>query len=80
MILSGNFTMISVVSKVSSKNGQTYYNVNVESEEGLLFSFGATEEVVAKMEKYKKYLGFYKLSSYNGELRLTLVEVQSPAK
>ena len=76
MILNGVFTMISVESR--ENNGRTYHNVNIESEDGKLLRVGTTDEVVEKLKKYQKHLGFFDIGSFKGELYMRLVDAQYP--
>lgn len=76
MILSGQFTMISVESRES--NGKMYHNVNIESEDGKLLRVGTTEEVVPKLKKYQKHLGHFDIGTFKGELFMRLVDAVYP--
>lgn len=72
MILAGKFTMISIESK--TRDGKTYFNVNVEAEDGKLLRIGVDENVLNKLHKYQLHNGFFDVGSFNNNLFMRLVD------
>lgn len=81
MYLEGRFVFISAEKRES--DGKIYHNVNIESEDdGKMYRFGATEDAVAKLIKYRPYKGFFEPRVWNNQLSLNLVDAEAlaPAK
>lgn len=72
MILSGKFTMISIV--INDREGKKYYNVNIEAEDGKLLQVGSDEKTVSKLKKYQKHDGWFDVGSYNQKMYMRLVD------
>lgn len=77
MIVSGRFTFISMESRES--NGKTYYNANIESEDGSLMRLSVEDGCINSLQKYKPYDGAFKVGAYKGEMFMRLVGV-TPVK
>ena len=64
MILNGKFVLISV-EKNDSKDGKTYYNANIETEDGTVTRIGCDAYVAGVLtDKYKTYDGFFEVGSF----------------
>lgn len=73
MIVNGRFTFISMESRES--NGKTYYNANIESEDGSLMRLSVEDGCINGLQKYKPYDGSFKIGAYKGEMFMRLVSV-----
>lgn len=71
MQLEGLFTFISLETR--ERDGKKYYNVNIESQDGSLMRLATNEDVVAGLQKYQKYKGYFKVGTYNNAMYMRLV-------
>lgn len=76
MILSGKVTFISSTSR--TKDGKTYFNVNLESvDDGKIYNMSAPADVLPKMQKYQSYLAFFDVRTWERNIILSLVDVEA---
>lgn len=79
MIVCGNVTFISSTSR--EKDGKTYFNVNLESkDDGKIYNCGTKAEVIAKLQKYKPYLAYFELRTWEGRILMNLIDVEEAQK
>lgn len=75
MILTGLCDFISSLSRVGS-NGKTYINVNLLDSDGQVFTVGTDQDLLPKLETFKRYTCYFDYRTYQGNSYLRLVDVR----